>query len=34
MQRFQSLPKGSERGAFPVDLAWALVNTREFLYQH
>ncbi len=34
MQRFQSLPKGRERGAFPVDLAWALVNTREFLYQH
>ena len=28
------LPKGPERGRFPRDLAWCLLNSREFLYQH
>ena len=32
--RFQSLPKGRERWGYPRDLAWALMNSREFLYQH
>lgn len=34
MARFEALPKGRERGAFQKDLAWALMNSREFLYRH
>ena len=26
--------KGGERWRFPKDVAWSLMNTREFLYQH
>ncbi len=26
--------KGAERWRFPKDVAWSLLNTREFLYQH
>jgi len=32
--RFRALPKGRARQAFFRDLAWALVNSREFLYRH
>ena len=28
------LPKGNEKWRFPKDVAWSLLNTREFLYQH
>jgi len=34
LARFNSLPKGRERWSFSRDLAWALLNSREFLYQH
>ena len=34
MARFEALQKGRERGQFHRDLAWALMNSREFLYQH
>ena len=26
--------KGGARWRFPKDVAWSLMNTREFLYQH
>ena len=32
--RLESLPQGRERWEFQSGLAWALVNAREFLYQH
>ena len=32
--RLMALPKGKTRWAFHRDLAWALANSREFLYQH
>ncbi|MBP5511499.1 MAG: DUF1549 domain-containing protein [Kiritimatiellae bacterium] len=34
LAHFHSLPKGKEKWRFPRDVAWALLNTREFLYQH
>ena len=34
LARFRSLPNGKERWEFQRDLAWALVNSREFLCQH
>ena len=34
MARFNALPKGRERWAFSKELAWALMNSREFLYRH
>ena len=34
VSRFRSLPKGREKGNFSRDLAWALMNSREFLYRH
>lgn len=34
LARFQALPKGREKWRFSRDLAWALMNSREFLYQH
>ena len=34
LAHFNGLPKGPEKWRFPKDLAWSLLNTREFLYQH
>ena len=34
LAHFNGLPKGNEKGRFPKDVAWSLLNTREFLYQH
>lgn len=34
LTHFQALPKGKEKWRFPRDLAWCLLNSREFLYQH
>ena len=34
LAHFDALPKGPERWRFPRDLAWCLLNSREFLYQH
>ncbi len=34
MVHFEGLPKGREKWRFPRDLAWCLLNSREFLYQH
>ena len=31
--RWRTMPKGRERGNFSRDLAWALMNSREFLYR-
>ena len=34
LAHFNGLPKGNEKWRFPKDVAWSLLNTREFLYQH
>ena len=34
LAHFNALPKGPEKWRFPRDLAWCLLNSREFLYQH
>ena len=34
LAHFNGLPKGPEKWRFPRDLAWCLLNSREFLYQH
>ena len=34
LDHFKRLPKGAEKWRFPRDLAWCLLNSREFLYQH
>ena len=34
LAHFNALPKGNEKWRFPKDVAWSLLNTREFLYQH
>ena len=34
LDHFARLPKGAEKWRFPRDLAWCLLNSREFLYQH
>lgn len=36
LEHFAAIPRknGNERWRFPRDLAWCLVNSREFLYQH
>ncbi len=34
MAHFKLLKTGRERWRFPRDLAWCLLNSREFLYQH
>ena len=31
---FKKLSSGAEKWRFPRDLAWCLLNSREFLYQH
>ena len=34
LTHFYGLPKGGAKWRFPKDVAWSLLNTREFLYQH
>lgn len=34
LAHFDAVPKGVEKWRFPRDLAWCLLNSREFLFQH
>ncbi len=34
LAHFQGLRQGPEKWRFPRDLAWCLLNSREFIYQH